>query len=296
MPSRPRPDGNRNADDRRRTARGVGKVTPRWRIGISGWLYARWRGVFYPKDLPHRRELEFASRTFDSIEINGSFYSLQSAKSWQRWHDQTPDDFVFAVKCPRFISHIKRLRDIEAPLANFFASGVLLLNKKLGPLLWQFPPNLSFDAATWRTFLRMLPKTAAQAAKLAQKHDHRVPEVALPGRIARQRLRYAVEMRHESFHDEEFLALLRDHNVALVTADTAGKHPDFTDVTADFIYVRLHGGEVLYTSGYGEASLRAWKRRIVRWSQGKRDVYVYFDNDAKVHAPFDAQRLRELVS
>ena len=267
---------------------------PHYRIGISGWRYARWRGVFYPKDLVQRRELEYASRQMDSIEINGSFYSLQRPESWQRWHDETPDDFVFAVKCPRFISHIKRLRDIEAPLANFFASGVLLLGAKLGPLLWQFPPNLAFDAATWRSFLRLLPKTAAQAAKLAQRHDHRVPHVALPDRIPRQRLRYAVELRHESFQDERFLALLRRHDVALVVADTAGKHPDFTEVTADFIYVRLHGGEVLYTSGYGEASLRRWKRRILGWSQGRRDVYVYFDNDAKVHAPFDAQRLRAM--
>lgn len=251
--------------------------------------------MFYPKDLPHRRELEFAARTFDSIEINGSFYSLQSAASWQRWYDAAPDGFVYAVKCPRFISHMKRLKDIEAPLANFFASGVLLLRDRLGPLLWQFPPHLKFDAARWRDFLRLLPKTAAQAAKLAQRHDHRVPTVALPPRIARRRLRYAVEMRHESFHDEEFLALLRKHDVALVVADTAGKHPDFTDVTADFIYVRLHGGEELYSSSYGDESLRAWKRRIQDWSGGQRDVYVYFDNDAKVHAPFDAQRLRKMV-
>jgi uncharacterized protein YecE (DUF72 family) len=287
MPRRPSSTTNRNLA---RSSR------PRWRIGISGWLYARWRGVFYPAGLPQRRELEYASRRFDSIEINGSFYSLQAAANWQRWYDQAPPDFVYAVKCPRFISHMKRLRDIEAPLANFFASGVLLLREKLGPLLWQFPAHLHFDAATWRDFLRLLPKTAAQAAKLAQRHDHRVPRVALPSRIARQRLRYAVELRHESFHDAEFLDLLRKHNVALVVADTAGKHPDFTDVTADFIYVRLHGGEVLYTSGYDDASLRRWKRRIARWSHAEREVYVYFDNDAKVHAPFDAQRLRELVT
>ena len=287
MPERRRESKQRSAGD--------GAAAPRWRIGISGWLYARWRGVFYPNDLPQRRELEYASRTFDSIEINGSFYSLQRAESWQRWHDQVPDGFVFAVKCPRFISHIKRLRDIEAPLANFFASGVLLLGPKLGPLLWQFPPNLAFDAATWRAFLRQLPKTMAQAAKLAQRHDHRIAGVALPPRIGRQRLRYAVEVRHDSFRDNEFLELLRKHDVALVVADTAGKHPAFDDITADFIYVRLHGGEVLYTSGYSDPSLRAWKRRIEGWSQGRRDVYVYFDNDAKVHAPFDAQRLRARV-
>lgn len=265
------------------------------RIGISGWRYARWRGVFYPKDWAQRRELEYASRQLDSIEINGSFYSLQTPQSWQRWHDETPDDFVFAVKCPRFISHIKRLRDIEAPLANFFASGVLLLRRKLGPLLWQFPPNLAFDPEIWRAFLRMLPTTATRAARFAQRHDHRMPAVSLPPTIPRRRLRHAVEVRHESFRDERFFALLRENNVALVTADTAGKHPDFTEITADFVYVRLHGGEVLYTSGYDDASLRHWKRRIANGSEGWRDVYVYFDNDAKVHAPFDARRMRELM-
>jgi uncharacterized protein YecE (DUF72 family) len=296
MRSRSRATGNRNADDRRGTARGDGHVAPRYRVGISGWRYARWRGVFYPTDLVQRRELEYASRQMDSIEINGSFYSLQRADAWQRWHDQTPDDFVFAVKCPRFISHIKRLRDIEAPLANFFASGALLLRRKLGPLLWQFPPNLAFDKKIWSAFLRLLPKTAAQAASLARKHDHRIRAAALPDVIARQRLRYAIEVRHESFHDEEFLTLLRRHDVALVTADTAGKYPDFDDVTADFLYLRLHGGEVLYSSGYSDADLKRWIRRIKKDAGTSRDVYCYFDNDAKVHAPFDAQRLRELLN
>lgn len=138
---------------------------PRWRIGISGWRYARWRGVFYPADLPQRRELEFAARTFDSIEINGSFYSLQDAASWQRWYEQAPADFVYAVKCPRFISHMKRLNDIEAPLANFFASGVLLLREKLGPLLWQFPRAPAFRRGKMARF----PASAAQDRRAGRK-------------------------------------------------------------------------------------------------------------------------------
>src|SRR5215831_4723292 len=220
------------------------------RIGISGWRYAPWRGVFYPKRLAQRRELEFASRHFDSIEINGSFYSLQMPESWQRWHDETPADFVFAVKCPRYITHIRRLRDIEAPLANFFASGVLLLGPKLGPLLWQFPANLRFDATRWRRFLRLLPKTLAAAARCAQRHDARIRRPAFPEKPLRRRLCHAVEIRNETFCDDAFVALLRRHGVALVVADTAGKWPLVEDVTARFMYVRLHGAEELYTSGY----------------------------------------------
>ena len=268
--------------------------------------------MFYPEGLAQRRELEFASRRFNSIEINGSFYSLQDATSWQRWHDETPNDFVFAVKCPRFISHIKRLRDIEAPLANFFASGVLLLRRKLGPLLWQFPPNMAFDAPRWEAFFRRLPKTTNAAARLALRHDHRVAEPALPDRLPRFPLRHAMEIRHASFRCAEFIALLRKYGIALVVADTAGKFPYLEDVSADFLYLRLHGAEVLYASGYDDASLRRWARRIAVWSAGgeprdaqrasmqragrsARSVYCYFDNDAKVRAPFDAQRLHTLV-
>ena len=288
-------------------------MAARIRIGISGWLYAPWRGVFYPKGLVQRRELEFASRHFDSIEINGSFYSLQRPESWQRWHDQTPDAFVFAVKGPRYVTHVRRLRDIETPLANFFASGVLSLGTKLGPLLWQFPPNLRFDAQRWTHFLELLPRSFAAAAACAHRHDARIRHPAIPEHPSRRRLRHAVEIRHESFCCDEFVALLRKHAVALVVADTAGTFPYLEDVTADFLYLRLHGAEELYASGYDDASLRRWGRRIRAWAAGgaprdgtrasrttphkraSRDVYCYFDNDAKVHAPFDAQRLCSML-
>ncbi|HZP66313.1 MAG TPA: DUF72 domain-containing protein [Rudaea sp.] len=289
-------------------------MSARIRIGISGWLYGSWRGVFYPSGLVQRRELEFASRRFASIEINGSFYSLQHPDSWERWHAETPAGFVFAVKCPRYISHLRRLKDVEAPLANFFASGVLLLGRKLGPLLWQFPPHLRFDAARWERFLGLLPRSMAEAAACARGHDKRLRHAAIPERLPKRRLRYAVEIRHESFCCEEFVALLRHHNVALVVADTARKFPYLEDVTADFVYLRLHGAEELYTSGYDDDALRMWKRRIECWAAGgeprnaqraaparparrraHRDVYCYFDNDAKVHAPFDAQRLSAML-
>jgi uncharacterized protein YecE (DUF72 family) len=279
------------------------------RIGISGWRYAPWRGVFYPKDLVQKRELEFASRRFDTIEINGSFYSLQHPGSWKRWAAETPDDFVFAVKAPRYITHLRRLRDIEAPLANFFASGVLELGAKLGPILWQFPPNLRFDPQRWRAFLAELPRDTASARAIARRHDARVRATSIP-RGPNLALRHAIEIRSETFRDERFIALLRRHRVALVVADTAGKWPLLEDVTGDFVYVRLHGDTEIYASGYTKKALDAWAARIAAWRRGgepadarrasakpaparaRREEYVYFDNDIKVRAPFDAEALR----
>jgi uncharacterized protein YecE (DUF72 family) len=279
------------------------------RIGISGWRYAPWRGVFYPKELPQRAELEYASRQVGSIELNGSFYSLQRPDSYARWHADTPRGFVFAVKGPRFITHIKRLRDFDGPLANFLASGVFELGAKLGPILWQCPPSQRFDEALFDGFLGALPRDTLQAATLARRHDHRLKHGVSVTPDRKRRLRHALEIRHESFICEAFIALLRRHRVALVVADTAGRWPYLEDVTADFMYLRLHGDEKLYTSGYGDAALERWAARIRAWSQGGepedavcasgkpppkragRDVYCYFDNDAKVHAPFDAQAL-----
>jgi uncharacterized protein YecE (DUF72 family) len=280
------------------------------RIGISGWRYAPWRGVFYPEKLQQRRELEFASGVFPTIEINGSFYSLQSPKSWKTWHDETPTGFVFAVKGPRYITHLLRLREYETALANFLASGVLQLGSKLGPMLWQFPPNFRFDEERFENFFTHLPKDTDTALELARKRDRSrmSGRTALPTQPNR-RLRHAAEIRHESFRDDAFVRLLRRHDVALVVADTAGRWPLLEDVTADFVYIRLHGDEELYVSGYTDEALDMWARRIDAWSRGaepddarkasslkprrraSRDVYCYFDNDAKVHAPFDAQTL-----
>ena len=280
------------------------------RIGISGWRYAPWRGVFYPEKLQQRRELELASGVFPTIEINGSFYSLQSPKSWKTWHDETPTGFVFAVKGPRYITHLLRLREYETALANFLASGVLQLGSKLGPMLWQFPPNFRFDEERFDNFFTHLPKDTDTALELARKRDRSrmSGRTALPTQPNR-RLRHAVEIRHESFRDDAFVRLLRRHDIALVVADTAGRWPLLEDVTADFVYIRLHGDEELYVSGYTDEALDMWARRIDAWSRGaepddarkasplkprrraSRDVYCYFDNDAKVHAPFDAQNL-----
>jgi uncharacterized protein YecE (DUF72 family) len=281
------------------------------RIGISGWTYAGWRGVFYPEGLAHRRELEYASRRFASIEINGSFYSLQTPASYRRWYAETPADFVFAVKGGRFITHMKKLRDVEVPLANFFASGVLALEEKLGPVLWQFPAQLSYTAERFERFLQILPRTTGEAAELACGHDERLAGRSCTEISRDAPLRHAFEVRHPSFLDPAFIELLRSHEAALVLADTAGLWPYAEDLTADFVYIRLHGAEALYTSGYSDEQLDWWAARIRSWGRGEqpadaalavpgtspapgeRDVYVYFDNDAKVHAPFDALRLAE---
>lgn len=274
------------------------------RIGTSGWRYPPWRGTFYPPGLAHRRELEHLSRKVNSIEINGSFYSLQRPTSYQAWAAQTPDDFRFAVKGGRFITHLKKLRDVDTALANFFASGVLALGPKLGPVLWQLPPVLGFDADRLDAFLTQLPRTTAAAARLAARHDERLDGRAWTATDADRPLRHALEVRHPSYRDPAFVELLRAQDVALVVADTAGTWPYLEDVTADFVYVRLHGDAELYTSGYTAAALDAWAARIRGWAAGDsprtehtvappaaprpRDVHVYFDNDAKVHAPYDA--------
>jgi uncharacterized protein YecE (DUF72 family) len=263
------------------------------RVGISGWRYPPWRGVFYPRGLPQRLELEYAASRLTTIEINGSFYSLQRPELYQDWHDRTPAGFLFAVKGGRFITHMKKLRGIESPLANFFASGVLALGAKLGPVLWQLPPNLGYDAERLSDFFALLPRTTAEAAALAARHDERLDGRALTVTDADRPIRHALEVRHPSYETPELLDLLRHHDIAVVTADTAGKWPMLLEPTTDLAYVRLHGAEELYVSGYSDEALDEWADRIAGWRDQGRDVVVYFDNDVKVHAPYDAQRLAE---
>jgi uncharacterized protein YecE (DUF72 family) len=269
------------------------------RIGISGWRYGAWRKRFYPTGLPQKRELEFASRQVNSIEVNGSFYSLQDVSSWQRWYAETPEHFVFSVKGGRFITHMKKLKDIEKPLANFFAQGVLALEEKMGPILWQFPPSFAFNPDRFEEFFQLLPKDMAAALKLARRRDRRMigsSYLRLDKRIDPGRpLRHAVEIRHDSFKSLEFLKVLRTHSVALVVADTAGKWPYLEELTSDFVYARLHGDKELYVSGYTPSALHHWARRVRSWQKKRFDTYVYFDNDVKVHAPFDAIHLAQLV-
>ncbi len=276
------------------------------RVGISGWTYPPWRGTFYPKGLRQKDELAFAAGKFRSIEVNGTFYGLQRPESFAQWAAQVPEDFVFSVKAPRFITHIRRLRDVGAPVANFLASGVLRLGARLGPILWQLPPNLAFDAGVIEAFLALLPHDTQAAAEMARGHDARLDGRAWTQTDAARPLRHAIEMRHESFRDSSFIELLRRANVALVCADTPA-WPCLGDVTSDFIYARLHGSEQLYASGYDDAAIAAWAARAAIWAQGgtpndlaqiappapalPRDVFFYFDNDQKVLSPRDAAAL-----
>jgi uncharacterized protein YecE (DUF72 family) len=285
------------------------------RIGISGWRYEGWRGMFYPKGLQQARELEFASRVVDTIEINGSHYSLQTIGSYKSWYAATPAHFVFSVKSPRYLTHMLRFRDDTArpAIANFFASGVLALEEKLGPFLWQFPPNYSFEPDRLNRFLALLPRDTREATALASQHDARVKQPWFD--IKRQhRLRHAIEIRHPSFASPDFIKTLREHRVALVISDSVAGWPYAEDLTADFMYMRLHGTETLYGGAYTDEGLDHWASRIRSWSAGSappdsklfspararprktRDVFCYFDNDQKVRAPFDAQRLMARLS
>ena len=280
------------------------------RIGISGWRYAPWRKVFYPEGLPQSQELHFASRALRSIEINGSFYALQTPQRYANWYADTPDDFVFSIKAPRYITHILRLKSADKAIANFLASGLFRLQHKLGPILWQFPPSFRFDAESFGRFLGQLPHDTGSALRIAEGREAKMAQNEWLEIDEVRPMRHAVEIRNKSFVDPEFIKLLRKHNVALVVADTAGKWPYGEDLTSDFVYMRLHGDAELYASGYSDAALDRWAQRIRCWSQGSepddahlfapslrrpshkhRDVFCYFDNDIKVKAPFDARKL-----
>ena len=281
-------------------------------IGVSGWRYEPWRGNFYPTGLTQAKELHHASRQFNSIELNGSFYSLQRPSSYAQWAAQTPPGFVFAVKGGRYITHMLKLRNAQAALGNFFASGLFALGDKLGPILWQFPPNFGFHADVFEAFLAALPTTTAAAAMVALQRVARLQGRELLEPQHRQRLRHAVEVRHASFVDPTFIALLRKYKVAWVVADTPQPWPLYEDVTADFVYMRLHGATELYKSRYTGEQLDRWAACIDDWRHGRqpadarliapgaapaaaaaRDVYCYFDNTDKLHAPDNARELME---
>jgi uncharacterized protein YecE (DUF72 family) len=241
------------------------------RVGIGGWVFPPWRGGnFYPADLPQARELAHASRRLTSIEINATFYGAQKPTSFRRWHSETPDDFVFSIKGPRFATHRKDLAGAKPSIDRFFGSGVLELGDKLGPILWQFPQFARFDEQGFADFLALLPP-----------------------RIDRRTIRHVVEAKHKSFFDEPSLALLRRHGVALALIDSEG-HPDFPGPTADFIYARLRRSVASESSGYPLPALDAWAERFRSWgAQG--DCFVYFINGAKERAPAAAEALIQRV-
>jgi uncharacterized protein YecE (DUF72 family) len=282
------------------------------RIGISGWTYPPWRKTFYPDKLAQHKELAHASGIFRSIEINGTFYSLQKPESFEKWASETPTSFVFSVKAPRYITHIQRLKEVDTPVANFLASGILKLGPKLGPIFWQLPPNFKFDAKRIEAFLKVLPHDTGRAVRVAREHDTWMEKRAWTKTDEERPLRHAMEVRHESFRVPEFVELLRKYDVALVCADTM-EWPRMMDVTSDFMYCRMHGPEALYEDGYDAKALDQWAGRVAMWARGKepedaerviakpaskskaRDVFVYFDNDKKVLSPANAQELMKRV-
>lgn len=283
----------------------------RIRIGLSGWDYASWRGGFYPEELPQREELRYAGERFDLLEINATFYRLTSPRRAAAWRDAVPDGTVLAVKGSRFITHNKKLAGVETALANFLASGILELGGALGPVLWQLPEQLHFDAARVDGFLAALPHDTDGAAELARDHDDRVEHPAYgPG--GNHRLRHVLEVRHPSYLCQEMASIARRHGVALAVSD-ARDWPRTEEVTAGFLYVRLHGPGAPYASGYSDEQLRSWAERLRRWRAAaqpddaatitdrdppprqERDVYVAFNNDKDGHAPRDAGRLRAVL-
>lgn len=280
------------------------------RVGISGWTYAPWRGKFYPKTLTQKRELEFASRQLNSIEINGTFYSLQRPKTFQNWYSQVPDDFVFAVKGGQYITHVLRLKEADEALANFFASGLLCLKEKLGPILWQFPPNVMLKDDRFEKFIKLLPQNSQMASELALRHGAKVEGRSWTEPGGDYPVRHAFEFRHKSFQNPDFIAMMREHNIAIVFVDSGKKSPIIEDVTSDFVYIRLHGEDKRYAKGYTQEAIERWAKRIQSWQRGKqpedaqcflskspklmkRDVFAFFGTEAKTRSPFDALHLIE---
>jgi uncharacterized protein YecE (DUF72 family) len=257
------------------------------RVGIGGWTYEPWRGVFYPPKLKHADELGYASRKLTSIEINGTFYRAQKPESFRQWAQATPDGFVFSLKASRYSTHRRVLAEAAPSVERFLNSGIVELGDKLGPILWQMPPTTTFREDDFAAFLKLLPAT----------HEGR-------------RLRHAVEVRHKSFCTGEFVALLRAHNVAVVYVES-GKHTPIADVTADFIYARLQGTVAEEPTGYPPAELERWVKRVRAWEKGEspkdlppllapavpgsspRDCFIYFISGAKERAPAAAMAMIE---
>jgi uncharacterized protein YecE (DUF72 family) len=266
-------------------------------VGTSGWQYRSWQGDFYPPDLPQARQLAYLASRLATVEVNGTFYSLTRPGACDAWRRQVPSDFVFAIKGSRYITHMLKLAHFEHALANFFASGILRLGATLGPILWQLPPQLPFQHDRARDFFAALPRDVAGAERWARRHDARTTGraalTAVGGRAGA--LCHAVEVRHPSWLGDDALSTMRAFDVALVAADTAARYPFSTQRTASFAYVRLHGSTELYASRYRAVELAPWAKRAVDWARGGSDVFIYFDNDSRGHAPHDALRLRSFI-
>jgi uncharacterized protein YecE (DUF72 family) len=269
-------------------------------------------GRFYPEDLPTERWLSFVAERFDTVEVNRSFYSLLEPPTYRSWYESVPEDFIFAVKGSRYITHMKKLNDVETPLANFFASGVLELGNKLGPVLWQLPGRWRFRPDRIRSFLSLLPATTVEAGALAERHDDRIREPATDPPVEMP-LRHVLEVRDPSFFVPELLEILAESGMAYAVSHSS-EWPYTEDVVGDLAYLRLHGPGALYASPYSDQDLSRWAGLVTAWAAGEdpdegphisspvnhredgRDVFVFFDNDSGAHAPPDALSLQEIVA
>ena len=261
-------------------------------IGVSGWSYDSWRGDFYPEGLARTKQLTYLASRMPAVEVNGTFYSLQRATTFRRWAEQTPEDFAISLKGSRYVTHLLRLRGVEQALANFFASGVLELGPRLGPIVWQLPATITWDHDLIDGFLALLPRTTEEVGRIAQRHDDRLPpERATTTPLVSAPVQHVLEVRHESFVTPEFEELLRRHDVAAVRNDAPKPWPVLDIASTQVAYARLHGHTRLYASRYSDAGLDAWARWCEGWLEAGRDVHVYFDNDSEGHAPHDAIRL-----
>jgi uncharacterized protein YecE (DUF72 family) len=270
----------------------------RIRVGIAGWVFPPWRGPFFPKGLKQKDELGFAARAFTTLEVNGTFYSMQRPETFAAWDAETPEDFVFTLKGPRYITHMKRLKECGPALTNFLASGVLRLGPKLGPILWQLPPAMRFEADRLEAFLALLPHDRAAAAAAAARHEPRMQGRAWLDPGAAGPVRHALEARHESFTDPACLALCRKHGVALAVTDGIPDWPRFRELTAPFAYLRLHLSDT-QEAGYDAAAIAAWARQAKAWAKAGHDVFVVFDaagdETVKIHTPANAAAMRKAL-
>lgn len=286
-----------------------------FRAGLSGWSYSNWKGKFYPSGLATKDQLAYCARTFPTLELNSTFYRLARPSTYEKWEAAAPKGFQFAVKGWRMVTQYKRLKDVAEPIAQFLGSGPIGLGKKLGPILWQLPPSLTFDEDVLRAFFELLPKTLGEAQTFVENHapenvsnaaldaasdvaagaatSRRVPQVAAED--ATQPIRYSMEPRNATFFDPAAAALMKEYGVAMVVADSAGRHPQFNEVTTDFTYVRLHGSPRIYYSNYSPEVLEDWAERIKVWLQKGIKTYIYFDNTALGYAPKNALSLEEML-
>ncbi|MFN8157874.1 MAG: DUF72 domain-containing protein [Candidatus Nanopelagicales bacterium] len=261
-------------------------------VGVSGWSYRRWRGDFYPERLPQRRELSHIAAHLSAVEVNATFYRLQRPSYFAQWLDQTPDGFRFALKGSRYITHLRSLRDCRTALANFLASGPLVLGRRLGPFLWQLPASTTYDEQRLVPFLELLPRTTGEAAALATEHDDRLADRTWLQVAADVPLQHVLEPRHASFAAYEAADLLRAYDIGTVVSDGAGVFPMLEQVTSEVVYVRLHGPRRLYHGGYSAPELYRWAERVRGWRAQGCDVWIFFDNDADGRAPYDAVGLQ----